>query len=173
VPPEDKKNYWSPYIAGVGIGLTLLAAFFFAGRGLGASSAFARGAAAVANSTNPRYAAGLAYFSDYLREGSPFRDWIVFEVAGLFLGALTSALFTRSFSLRFDRGKGAGRFARFLGAFTGGLLIGFSSRLARGCTSGVGLSGAGQLALSGWIFLLSLFVSGLLTAFIARRGLWG
>ncbi len=35
-----KNNYWSPYIAGAGIGLTLLATFYVAGWGLGASSAF-------------------------------------------------------------------------------------------------------------------------------------
>jgi uncharacterized protein len=35
------KRYTDPYVAGVGIGLVLLAAYAIAGRGLGASGAFA------------------------------------------------------------------------------------------------------------------------------------
>ena len=35
------KRYTDPYLAGVGIGLVLLAAYAIAGRGLGASGAFA------------------------------------------------------------------------------------------------------------------------------------
>ncbi len=34
------SGYWHPYIAGSLFGLTLLATFFIAGRGLGASGAF-------------------------------------------------------------------------------------------------------------------------------------
>jgi len=34
-----KSAFWSPYAAGAGLGLTLLATFYIAGRGLGASGA--------------------------------------------------------------------------------------------------------------------------------------
>jgi hypothetical protein len=40
----------------------------------------------------------------------------------------------------------------------------FGARLAGGCTSGHGISGSLQLALSGWVFFASVFVSGILTA---------
>ena len=60
---------------------------------------------------------------------------------------------------------------RLLTAFTGGILIGFASRLARGCTSGVALSGGAQLAVSGWIFVIAMFVGGYIAAFLFRR-LW-
>lgn len=60
---------------------------------------------------------------------------------------------------------------RFIAAFAGGLIIGFASRLARGCTSGVALSGGAQLALSGWLFVISMFISGFIAAAIFRR-LW-
>jgi len=37
-----EKKYWSPYLAGFGLGLTLLAAYWFLGTGLGASGGLAR-----------------------------------------------------------------------------------------------------------------------------------
>ena len=44
--------------------------------------------------------------------------------------------------------------------FFGGALMMFGARLAQGCTSGHGISGALQLALSSWIFVILLFAAG-------------
>ena len=38
-----------------------------------------------------------------------------------------------------------------------------------GCTSGNGISGGLQLALSGWVFLAVMFITGTITAFILFR----
>ncbi|MCO5126333.1 MAG: YeeE/YedE family protein [Rhodobacteraceae bacterium] len=38
--------------------------------------------------------------------------------------------------------------------------MGFGSRLARGCTSGLGLSGGATLAVSGFVFLAGFFLAG-------------
>ena len=174
LPSEDavkKSSFWSPYVAGVGLGLTLLSAFYIMGKGLGASSAFSIASAVAVQKINPDYAAGLKYFSRYLSVESPFMDWIVFELCGLFLGALTGSLLTRNFSLRFDKASGMGNGSRIVTAFAGGILIGFASRLARGCTSGVALTGGAQLAVAGWIFVISMFISGFLFAAVFRR-LW-
>jgi len=48
----------------------------------------------------------------------------------------------------------------------------YGARMAGGCTSGNGLSGSLQLALSGWTFFLTMFASGLATAWLmfGRRG---
>jgi uncharacterized membrane protein YedE/YeeE len=168
----EKDNYWSPYVAGVGIGLVLLSAFYFMGMGVGASSAFARAAADTVQRVDPVHAKKLSYFSAYLREGSPLKDWIVFEICGLFIGALIASVSSRSFRFRFDRGKNMNALVRVFTAFIGGGLIGFSSRLARGCTSGVGLTGSAQLAVGGWIFLIAMFLAGFLAAFILRKEMW-
>jgi uncharacterized membrane protein YedE/YeeE len=168
----EKNNYWSPYVAGACIGLVLLSVFYFMGMGLGASSALARAAADTLQRINPIHAKKLSYFSAYLREGSPLKNWFVFEVGGLFIGALMASLASRSFRFRFDRGKHMNPIIRFCTALLGGGLIGFSSRLARGCTSGIGLSGAAQLAVGGWVFLIALFLCGFLTAFILRKEMW-
>ncbi len=50
-------------------------------------------------------------------------------------------------------------------AFLGGAVTLFGARLAGGCTSGHGISGGLQLALSSWIFFLALFAGGVVTAY--------
>ncbi len=166
-----KNNYWSPYIAGGGIGLTLLATFYIAGWGLGASSAFSLLTGVGLNAVNPTYARSLSYFSQYLNIASPLMNWVLFELGGLFLGALAAAVFGGDFRFRFDRGRGMGVTKRLLSAVAGGILIGFASRLARGCTSGVALSGGAQLAVGGWLFVVAMFVGGFITAALFKR-LW-
>jgi uncharacterized membrane protein YedE/YeeE len=52
----------------------------------------------------------------------------------------------------------------------GGIFVGFGARLADGCTSGHALSGGLQLAVSSWIFLAAMMLSGMTMArFIFRR----
>jgi uncharacterized membrane protein YedE/YeeE len=139
-----KDNYWSPYAAGALLGLTLLASFYIA-------------------------AERLSYFSRYLDHPQPLLDWGVFLVVGVFLGALGGALASRNFKLMFDRAASMTVERRFVMAFSGGVLIGFASRLARGCTSGVALTGGSQLALAGWVFVIAMFASGFLFAALFRR----
>ncbi len=166
-----KNSFWSPYLAGIGLGLTLLATFYIMGKGLGASSAFSIASAVATQKISPEYAGSLKYFSGYLSSGSPLRDWIVLEILGLFVGALSGALLSRNFKWKFDRASGMGSATRFFTAFTGGVMLGFAGRLARGCTSGVALTGGAQLAIAGWVFVISMFISGFLFAAIFRR-LW-
>jgi uncharacterized membrane protein YedE/YeeE len=167
----EKNSFWSPYLAGIGLGVTLLATFYIMGKGFGASSAFSIVSAVATERINPEYAGSLKYFSRYLSAGSPLKDWIVFEILGLFVGALTGALLSRNFKLKFDKASGMSSATRLFTAFTGGVLLGFAGRLARGCTSGVALTGGAQLAIAGWVFVISMFISGFLFAAIFRR-LW-
>ncbi len=167
----ERDNFWSPYIAGVGLGLTLLATFYFVGWGLGASSAFSLLTSVGLSKASPEYAQSLEYFSQYLNVEAPLMNWVLFEVGGLFLGALAGALLSKNFKFRLDKGHNMKSSTRLLIAFAGGAIIGVSSRLARGCTSGVALSGGSQLALAGWIFVIAMFIGGFIFAAIFRR-LW-
>lgn len=164
-----RQGYWSPYVTGTMLGLTLLASFYAAGRGLGASGAFSLAAGVSANTVAPGYAGGLKYFSRYLDLPSPLLDWGLFLIIGVFLGALAGSLASRNFKLMFDKSASMSVRTRFLSAFGGGVLIGFAARLARGCTSGVALTGGSQLALAGWIFVTAMFASGFLFAALFRR----
>ncbi|MCF6291536.1 MAG: YeeE/YedE family protein [Desulfobacterales bacterium] len=166
-----KNNYWSPYLAGGAIGLTLLVTFCIMGWGLGASSAFARLGAVGLKTVSPDYAGSLKYLGRYLQTAAPLKDWLLFEVGGILLGGLTAALLSGSFKFRFDKGRRIDNKTRLLAGFGGGLLIGFASRLARGCTSGVALAGGAQLAVAGFVFVIAMFASGFVTAAIYRR-LW-
>jgi len=166
-----KNNFWSPYVAGIGLGLTLLATFYIAGWGLGASSAFSLLAGVGMKDISPEYARNLKYFSQYLNVESPLMNWVLFEVGGLFLGALAASLMGGNFKFKLDRAASMKTKSRLITAFGGGILIGFASRLARGCTSGVALSGGAELAVSGWVFVIAMFISGFITAAFFRR-LW-
>jgi len=166
-----KDSFWSPYIAGAGLGLTLLATFVITGWGLGASSAFSLLTGVGLGKLSPEYAHKLTYFSQYLNVEAPLLNWVLFEIMGLFLGALVAAFLAGNFKLRFDKPQHMSTGIRVLTAFGGGIIIGFASRLARGCTSGVALSGGAQLALAGWVFVIAMFVSGFIGAALLRR-LW-
>jgi uncharacterized protein len=166
----NKNRFWSPYLAGAGLGLTLLASFIIAGQGLGASRAFTVVAGTAIKAVAPTYTATLSYLSKYL-ERSPFSDWTFLEVTGVLIGALIGVLMSHGFKVRFDRGSAMSVGMRVMTAFSGGIILGFASRLARGCTSGVALTGGAQFALSGWAFVIAMFASGFLFAALFRR-LW-
>ncbi len=163
------NKYWSPYAAGALLGLTLLATFVVVGRGLGASGAFSVLSAASLKAVAPSYAHRLSYFSRYFQTSSPLLDWSLFLMLGVFFGALAGSLVSRNFQWSLDRNGRASTTARFLNALGGGVLIGYAARLARGCTSGVALTGGAQLALAGWIFVIAMFATGFLFAAVFRR----
>jgi len=54
-------------------------------------------------------------------------------------------------------------------AFLGGALLLFGSRLAGGCTSGHMMSGISQLTIGSFVFGISIFVSGIITAHILYK----
>ena len=54
-------------------------------------------------------------------------------------------------------------------AFVGGAIIMYGARMAGGCTSGHGISGSLQLAVSSWVFFLTMFAAGVVTALILFR----
>ncbi len=70
---------------------------------------------------------------------------------GILPGALVGALFSREFKLRFPKSR-----ARYLQSFGGGLLMGYGSGLAIGCTIGAFFSSIPSLSVSGWLFALAL-----------------
>ena len=106
---RNPRPYADPYVAGAGLGLVLLAAFVFAGRGLGASGAFASSAAGVVAAAAPQRAAANAYFARYLAGEGAWREWLLFELAGVAIGGFVSALLARRVQLEIVRGPNASR----------------------------------------------------------------
>lgn len=163
------KDYWNPYLAGVLLGLTLLAAFLIAAQGLGASAFPKRLIALGVHEVAPRWAEANTGIKDYFEDGNPLRNWLVIEVIGVFLGGLIGALTAGRFKTTVEKGPHTTVRARLWWAFTGGTIMGFAAALARGCTSGQALSGGASLATGSWAFMMMVFAGGYATAHFIRR----
>jgi uncharacterized membrane protein YedE/YeeE len=165
------KPYSNPYYVGVALGLVLLATFVIMGRGLGASGAFSTlistGVAALA----PEHAANNEYYSIYVGDGTenPLKDWLLFQVIGIFFGGLLSGSLAGRLKKTIEKGPRISSKARLMFAFIGGSLMGFGAKLARGCTSGQAISGGALLSLGSWAFMLAVFAGAYLLAYFVRR----
>jgi uncharacterized protein len=164
-PRLQPKPYLNPYLAGVAIGVVLLLAFVIMGRGLGASGAFS---SVIASGLR---ASGSASAQPLLAEYSapPWRDWLVLELVGVVIGGIASAFFARRLAWRTERGEHVSNRTRLALAFAGGLTMGFGAKLARGCTSGLGLTGGALLSVGSWIFVLTAFAAAYAAAPLLRR----
>jgi len=162
-----QMNEWSPYAVGVGIGLLSCCAFLLSDRPIGCSTAYARTSGMLEQLFRGRKVREM----DYYRQFVPEIDWEWMLVLGVFLGALTSA--GLSGELRFEwipsvwaDTFGPDHLPRLLTAFTGGVIMGLGARWAGGCTSGHGISGTLQLAVSGWLAVAAFFFSGGIFAYL-------
>lgn len=166
-----QKPFWNPYLAGVALGLVLLATYLVMGFGLGSSSAATRVAYGVAHLVAPIATEANGYTAAYVGGGENIlMDWMVFEVLGVFLGGLVAAYSGgRMKRLNVDRGAGVTVAQRFALALLGGIVMGFAARLARGCTSGHALTGGAVLAAGSWAFMFAVFAGGYLTAPLVKR----
>ncbi len=154
------RPYADPYLAGVGLGAVLVGCFVLSGQGLGASGAFATVASHVAGAFTRN-----AWVQGYLSGG--WASWMVVEVGGLILGAGLSAWAAG----RLTATKAPVQRGRLVAATIGGVLMGVGAALARGCTSGLALSGGALLSVGAWVFMIALFAGGFLAAPLLRR-LW-
>jgi len=159
----------NPYLAGVALGLVLLAAFVFMGRGLGASGAFSSTVAWLMDLVAPAHAKASEYYSQYLvGDTHPLKAWLVFEVLGVAAGALFSGLLAGRVRLSVEKGPRVGNGPRLAAAFLGGMVMAIGAHLARGCTSGQALSGGALLNAGSWAFMIMVFVGGYATAYFMR-----
>ncbi len=165
MPP--KKPYWHPVLSGIGLGLVLVLAFYVSGRGIGATGGITRLIALLHETMAPARTAQTQYFTAYLGEG--IFSYLVLLLGGLLLGSFFSAWQAGDLQLSVLRGPGISRLSRLILAFSGGVLVGFAARLARGCTSGQALVGGAQLSLGAWVFMAGIFLGGFGAAWLVRR----
>ncbi len=163
---------WNPYLVGALIGVLSIVTFSLADKPIGMSTGVAQASGACAiPMLGADAVASNAYWS---KKAIPKRDYGALFVAGTFLGALLSALVSKSFRLEFvpevwrnQVGKSVTK--RMIAAFIGGAVLLYGARLADGCTSGHGISGTMQLAVSGWTFFVVMFITGVLTTRLLYR----
>lgn len=108
-----------------------------------------------------------AYFARADLRGS--RSWRLAFVGGLVLGGFLSAVAGGGWSPLWDLGRfdatfGWGPEGKLAWMFAGGVLIGFGTRMAGGCTSGHGIFGVANLERSGLESTVAFVLSGIVTS---------
>lgn len=164
------KPLWNPYLAGILLGLGLLMTFVLTGHGLGASGATTGIAAVAAHSLVPELTEANSYFGYMFEDGNnPLDNWIAWQLLGTAVGALIAALSAGRFRWTIDGPNRLTRTRRLGLALVGGMIAGLGARIALGCTSGLGLSGAATLASAGFLFLIGFFATGAAFGLIMKR----
>lgn len=165
------RPYWNPYLAGAGLGLTLLLSYVVLGTGLGASGAIARIAAVSAHAASPEAVETNPVMGPWFEGGNPLRHYLVAMLVGSLFGGFLSALGAGRAAIVVERGPRASVTRRIVAAVVGGAFVGVGARLSLGCTSGLALSGGALLQLGSFVFVGATFAAAFAVAPFVRR-LW-
>ncbi len=166
------RKAWSPYLAGIIIGLLQIPAFLLIETALGASSSYVTVSGMLASYLDP----GIDKIDYVARHISATGKnwWQVALVIGVAIGAFLSMKISGAVRPRispiWSRALGtASPGKRYAIAFVAGFIMLYGARIADGCTSGHGLSGTAQLAVSSMIAVAAMFAGGIATAMLALR----
>jgi uncharacterized membrane protein YedE/YeeE len=164
----------SPYVVGIGIGVLSWFTFLLSRKPIGCSTAFARSSGMIER----LFRGDRVLSKPYYRKFAPEVDWEWMLVLGIVFGALISSLLSGDFSWqmvpqRWTEVFGPSPVPRFAAALIGGIFLGFGARWAGGCTSGHGISGTLQLAVSSWVAAICFFLGGIASAYILYNVIGG
>ena len=169
---RPKRDYIHPYLGGLLLGLVLFLAFFLTGNGLGASGGLNRIVVFVQDIFAPEHVDRIPYLIKLAGgDKNPLDDWIVPMIFGTLLGGFASGWLNRRLKVETNKGPNITVRTRWLMALIGGTFMGYGARMARGCTSGLALSGGAVLSLGAWAFMFAVFAGGYALAYFVRR-LW-
>jgi len=170
----NEEKYMNPYLAGVLLGLLLLLTIYITGRGLGASGAIKSFTVAAVESVAPFHTANTKFYQEYKnehKESSPLKNWFVFEVIGVLIGAFLSGIYSNRLNFKLEKGPQSTTNKRIIAAFIGGMLWGIGAQLGRGCTSGAALSGMAVMSTGGILTMFAIFGGAYAVAYFFRK-LW-
>ncbi len=166
------KEIWSPYVAGILLGLVAVATVWTSNNLLGASGAFENIAGLIGKMLAPAAFDNL-YFNFIMPPGITFG---VMMLIGLFFGGLIGAATSRTLlwgkknsansDEQWKRIFGPQTWKRWLVAFGGAIILEFAAGIAGGCTSGLAISGGMLLAPAAFLFIAGMFASGILTTLL-------
>ncbi len=152
---EFLKGLWEWYIVGPIIGLFVPLFLLFGSKMFGISSSF-------------------DYICSFIlpdKKGNELKQfvennrWKFFFVIGIAIGAWVSNFILSDEPTKFLP-QNYYSFLGFLQLFLGGLLVGFGTRYANGCTSGHSITGISTLQKSSLIATIFFFIGGLIMTFI-------
>ena len=161
---------WSPYIVGIAIGVLSWLSFLILKTPLSCSTSFAKTSGMLERLLRGK----KVELKPYYQKIKLSIDWQWMFVLGIVFGALISALLSGDFGLEWvpplwETTFGNTPVLRIIAAVVGGIFLGFGARWADGCTSGHGISGTLQLAVSSWVSAIFFFVGGILAAHLLFR----
>jgi uncharacterized protein len=161
-------TYWSPIAVGTGIGILSWLSFLISGKPIATSTSFAQTGGMIENLIT----GGKAEQRPYYKKINPSINGQWMLVLGVVIGSFLSALISGDLQANawvpplWASAFGDSAVLRVLVALAGGIILGFGARFAGGCTSGHGISGTLQLAVSSWISAIFFFIGGIITAHI-------
>jgi len=160
----------SPYAVGISIGILSWLTFFISKRPIACSTTFAK----LSGMIEMLFRGDKVEQKPYYKKLQLVVDWQMMLVLGIVIGSLLSALLSADFRWQWvpstwESAFGSTPLLRVGTALLGGVVIGFGSRWADGCTSGHGISGTLQMAVSSWISAACFFIGGILTAHLIFR----
>ncbi len=170
-----RKDEWSPYVAGILLGVVGVLAVWLSNSLLGASGAFENIAGLIGTAVAPKLFDNT-YFKFVMPPGI---TWSVVLLGGVFIGGLIGA--ATSGTLKWGKKDAANSdeqwksvfgkqtWKRWVVAFIGAIILEYAAGIAGGCTSGLAISGGMLLAPSAFLFIAGMFASGIVTAMIIYR----
>jgi uncharacterized membrane protein YedE/YeeE len=170
-----RKDTWSPYVAGILLGIVGILAVWLSHSTLGASGAFENLAGWIGKSIAPKLFDNM-YFNYVM---PPQITWNVVLLVGVFFGGMLGAATSRTLKWgKKDAANSDEQWKRIFGpqvwkrwglAFVGAIILEYAAGIAGGCTSGLAISGGMLLAPSAFLFIAGMFASGILTALVIYR----
>jgi hypothetical protein len=152
------------------LGLTLFAAFYLTGAGLGASGAVNRVQIYIMDRVAPHAVDKMAYCAQLAGgDRNPLDSASVMMLLGTLAGGLAAGFLSGRLKPEIRKGAGVSNGTRLFMALLGGLIMGFGARFSRGCTSGQALSGGAVLSAGSWLFMFSVFGGAYGLAWFLRR----
>jgi uncharacterized membrane protein YedE/YeeE len=166
------QKAWSPYVAGIVIGLLQIPAFLIIETALGASSSYVTVGGLIASWIDPSILK-IGYVARHVAATGK-NWWQVALVVGVAVGAFMSVKLSGALRLPISpiwkRALGsASPSKRYAIAFIGGFVMLLGARIADGCTSGHGLSGMAQLAVGSTVAVAAMFAGGIAAATLLLR----
>ena len=168
---NPRSKAWSPYVAGVIIGLLQIPTFLLMDTALGASSSYVTVGAHIAGLFDGRVGE-IKYLASHMWGAKNW--WQVAVVGGIAVGAFLSMRLSgarrQTISPVWARATSTTTLAaRAPVAFLAGFIMLFGARIAGGCTSGHGISGMAQLSAGSTLAVVAMFAGGILTATLLLR----
>ena len=169
---QVKKEEWSPYTAGILLGVVGVLAVWLSNSLLGASGAFETLAGLLGKAVAPKVFDNT-YFNFVMPPGI---TWGLILLVGIFFGGMIGAATSRTLqwgkkgsansNTQWKRIFGPQTWKRWVIGFLGAILLEYAAGIAGGCTSGLAISGGMLLVPAAFLFIAGMFGSGIITALI-------